>query len=91
MPAWPEQFSTRTFELRMVSFGINGQGMDLNWIDETIKLNDDGIWEIPNNSDRAHPCHFHDIQFLIRTALKIGPSPFDPSAEGDERDPYRSW
>ena len=77
MPAWPEQLSTRTFELQMVSFGINGQSMDLIRIDETIKLNDDEIWEIPNNSDSAHPFHFNDIQFLIRTALKIGPSPFD--------------
>ena len=57
----------RSFKLQMVSFRINGQSMDMNRIDETIKLNDTEIWEITNQSEMAHPFHIHDIQFLILT------------------------
>ena len=61
---------TRPFELEMGLSGpmtINGQSMDMNRIDQTIKLNDTEIWEITNNSDMPHPFHVHDIQFLILT------------------------
>jgi len=58
---------TRTFKLQMVSFRINGQSMDLERIDETIKLDDIEIWEVTNNSEMSHPFHIHDIQFLILT------------------------
>ena len=42
---------TRTFKLQMVAFRINGKSMDINRIDETIKLDDVEIWEITNNSE----------------------------------------
>ncbi|MCH7984869.1 MAG: multicopper oxidase domain-containing protein, partial [Chloroflexi bacterium] len=58
---------TRTFKLQMVSFRINGQSMDMNRIDETIKLDDVEIWEVTNSSEMAHPFHIHDIQFQILT------------------------
>jgi FtsP/CotA-like multicopper oxidase with cupredoxin domain len=60
---------TRPFKLEM-GFGpmkINGQSMDMNRIDQTIKLNDTEIWEVINDSDFPHPFHVHDIQFLILT------------------------
>ena len=41
--------------------------MDMNRIDETIKLNDIEIWEVKNDPDMPHPFHIHDIQFLILT------------------------
>ena len=46
---------------------INGKSMDMDRIDETIKLNDTEIWEVTNHSDLPHPFHVHDIQFLILT------------------------
>jgi len=61
---------TRSFELEeslTQGFTINGQSMDINRIDQTVKLNDIEIWEITNNSELPHPFHIHDIQFLILT------------------------
>ena len=61
---------TRAFKLEMGFSGpmkINGQSMDMNRIDQTVKLNDTEIWEIRNSSDFPHPFHIHDIQFLILT------------------------
>jgi len=68
----PESEATRTrpFKLEMGFSGpmkINGQSMDMNRIDQTIRVNDTEIWEIINNSDMPHPFHVHDIQFLILT------------------------
>jgi len=57
-------------ETQEMGFGpmkINGQSMDMNRIDQTIKLNDTEIWEVINDSDFPHPFHVHDIQFLILT------------------------
>ena len=61
---------TRPFVLEMGFSGkmkINGKSMDMNRIDEIIKLNDTEIWEVTNHSDLPHPFHVHDIQFLILT------------------------
>ena len=61
---------TRPFVLEMGFSGpmkINGKSMDMDRIDETIKLNDTEIWEVTNHSDLPHPFHVHDIQFLILT------------------------
>jgi FtsP/CotA-like multicopper oxidase with cupredoxin domain len=61
---------TRPFVLEMGFSGpmkINGKSMDVNRIDETIKLNDTEIWEVTNHSDLPHPFHVHAIQFLILT------------------------
>ena len=61
---------TRPFVLEMGFAGpmkINGKSMDMNRIDETVKLNDTEIWEVINDSDFPHPFHVHDIQFLILT------------------------
>ncbi len=46
-------------------FTINGKVMDINRIDETVRLGDTEIWTISNNAVMAHPFHIHDIQFLI--------------------------
>jgi blue copper oxidase len=39
--------------------------MDINRIDERVKLGDTEIWEIRNASPMTHPFHIHDIQFQI--------------------------
>jgi bilirubin oxidase len=46
-------------------FTINDKVMDMNRIDETVRLGDTEIWTIHNNAVMAHPFHIHDIQFLI--------------------------
>ena len=46
-------------------FTINDKVMDMNRIDETIRLGDTEIWEISNETEMAHPFHIHDIQFQI--------------------------
>lgn len=49
---------------------INGKQMDMNRIDEYLKLNSTEIWEISNESKgmmggMAHPFHAHGIQFQV--------------------------
>ena len=61
---------TRSFELEMGLSGpmtINGVSMDMNRIDQTVKVDDTEIWEVVNNSDMPHPFHVHDVQFLVLT------------------------
>ncbi|HEB97720.1 MAG TPA: oxidase [Sedimenticola thiotaurini] len=74
VPAWSEDeaVKTRRFVLEMGmgmmgggGFRINGRAMDMNRIDETVRLGAVEIWEIVNRSPMAHPFHIHDIQFRI--------------------------
>ncbi len=61
---------TRSFVLEMGFSGpmtINGVSMDMNRIDQTVKVNDTEIWEVINDSDMPHPFHVHDVQFLVLT------------------------
>ena len=48
---------------------INGKKMDINRIDETVKLGSTEIWEITNKSammmSMPHSMHLHDVQFQI--------------------------
>lgn len=48
---------------------INGKNMDINRIDERIKLGTTEIWEISNHSammmSLPHSMHLHDVQFQI--------------------------
>jgi blue copper oxidase len=46
-------------------FTINDKVMDMNRIDEVVRLGDTEIWVISNKADMAHPFHIHDIQFQI--------------------------
>jgi len=72
---------TRPFVLEMGFSGpmkINGVSMDMDRIDQTIKVNDTEIWEITNGSDLPHPFHVHDVQFLILT--RDGSPPADSEA-----------
>jgi len=58
---------TRPFVLEMGFSGpmtINGVSMDMDRIDQTIKVDDTEIWEVTNGSDLPHPFHVHDVQFL---------------------------
>jgi len=71
---------TRTFRMETMSGGmgmmrrggrltINGRNMDLNYINERVRLGDTEIWEIENYSammmQLPHSMHLHDVQFQI--------------------------
>jgi len=61
---------TRPFVLEMGFSGpmtINGVSMDMDRIDQTVKVDETEIWEVTNSSDLPHPFHVHDVQFLVLT------------------------
>ena len=58
----------------MGMFTINKKVMDMNRIDETVRLGDTEIWAITNKSEMAHPFHIHDIQFQILDRDEKAPS-----------------
>ncbi len=49
----------------MGMFTINDKVMNMERIDETIRLGDTEIWELSNKAQMAHPFHIHDVQFQI--------------------------
>ncbi len=67
--------AVRTRKMQMQTFSqggrltINGKHMDMERIDETIKLGTTEIWEISNSSrgmmQMMHSMHLHDVQFQI--------------------------
>ena len=44
---------------------INGKIMDMERIDEVVRLGDIEIWEVDNIGGQAHPFHVHLVQFQI--------------------------
>ncbi|MCO5186436.1 MAG: multicopper oxidase domain-containing protein [Anaerolineae bacterium] len=52
---------------------INGVKMDMDVINEYIRLNDIEIWEITNTSVFAHPFHVHDDAFQILSRNGVAP------------------
>ncbi len=57
------------------SFSINGKTMDMNRIDETVRVNTTEIWQIENTSMMPHPLHIHDVQFRILDRNGVPPAP----------------
>lgn len=55
--------------LRMLGLGggftINGSSMDMQRVDEVVKIGDVEIWEITNAGPMIHPFHIHNTQFRI--------------------------
>ena len=47
------------------NFSINGRRMDMDFINERIKLNTIEVWELANNSPMMHPFHIHNGQFQL--------------------------
>ena len=86
-PVEPETaIKTRRFMLQMGmgmnmmrggGFTINGKSMDMQRIDETVKVNTTEIWQIENASMMAHPFHIHDVQFRVLDRDGRQPSPQD--------------
>jgi len=55
----------RSFELAANPFGINGKRMDMDVIDQHIRLGDTEVWEITNPTSQAHPFHVHGDSFQV--------------------------
>jgi len=51
--------------MRGGGFTINGRSMDMQRIDESVKVGTTEIWQVENASMMAHPFHIHDVQFRI--------------------------
>jgi blue copper oxidase len=73
LPEVDESMAVRTREFVMQGMGrnvsINDKQMDMDRIDEELKLHDTEIWEITNEGmgmmGMAHPFHAHGTQFRI--------------------------
>lgn len=46
-------------------FTINGVSMDVNVVNETIKLDDIEVWEVVNTMNMTHNFHIHDSHFML--------------------------
>ena len=46
-------------------FGLDDTIFDIDFVNETVILDDIEVWTITNNTNIAHPFHIHDIQFYI--------------------------
>lgn len=91
IPEIDESMAVRTRKFVMQGMGsnvsINGKQMDMDRIDEQLKLHDTEIWEITNegigmmgnNMGMAHPFHGHGTQFRI---LDRDGSPPPPNEAG---------
>jgi FtsP/CotA-like multicopper oxidase with cupredoxin domain len=44
---------------------INGKTMQMERIDETVRLGSTEVWTLKNRSDAPHPVHIHDVQFRV--------------------------
>jgi len=55
--------------MRMLGLGsgftINGNEMDIDRIDEVVKMGETEIWEFTNAGPMIHPIHIHNTQFRI--------------------------
>ena len=75
---------TRRFVLSMEGGGahademtINGKSMDIDVINERVKVNTSEIWEVVNDTMHLHPFHIHDVQFRILDVNDNPPKPGD--------------
>ncbi len=54
---------------------INGRSMDMNRIDEAVRIGTQEIWIIENPTMMPHPFHIHDVQFRIIDRNGAPPQP----------------
>lgn len=47
------------------NFFINGESMDMDTINQRVRMGESEIWEITNDSMMMHPFHIHHSQFQI--------------------------
>ncbi len=54
-------------------FSLDNALFDIDFVNETVTLDDIEIWTITNNTNLAHPFHIHDIQFYILDKNGVAP------------------
>ncbi|MEM7298515.1 MAG: multicopper oxidase domain-containing protein [Bacteroidota bacterium] len=59
----------------MNPFSLDNALFDIDFVNETVMLDDIEIWSITNNTNTAHPFHIHDIQFYILDKNGQAPPP----------------
>ena len=59
----------------MGMFLINGQGFNINVVNDTVQLDATEIWTFVNNSNMAHPMHIHGVSFFVldRNGIPVAP------------------
>lgn len=69
IPKTPESSAVKTRAIDLMGMGmgvnINGEQMDIDRINEFVKLGDTEIWEIRNVAVMVHPFHIHGVQFQV--------------------------
>lgn len=65
----------------MGMFMIDGQMFDMDVINDTIQLGTVEIWEIPNNSNMAHPMHIHGVSFFVLERNGVPPPLWERGAK----------
>ncbi len=86
-PDAAQAVNTRRFALEMGmgpgmmmgrgGFTINGKSMDMERIDEVVKMGETEIWEITAIGPMAHPFHVHNTQFRILSRDGRPPAPHE--------------
>ena len=56
---------------------INGKTMNMNRIDQRVKLGEIEIWKIQNSTPVSHPFHIHLVQFRILDRNGKSPAPHE--------------
>ena len=54
-------------------FSLDNAIFDIDFVNETVTLDDIEVWSITNNTNIAHPFHIHDIQFYILDKNGVAP------------------
>jgi len=65
----------------MGMFMIDGQMFDMDVINDTIQLGTVEVWEIPNNSNMAHPMHIHGVSFFLLERNGVPPPLWERGAK----------
>lgn len=65
----------------MGMFMIDGQMFDLDVINDTMQLGSVEIWDIPNNSNMAHPMHIHGLSFFVLERNGVPPPVWEQGAK----------
>jgi FtsP/CotA-like multicopper oxidase with cupredoxin domain len=53
----------RYFDLKLS--GINGRGMEMSRVDETVTRGTTEVWTVRNGNGMPHNFHVHDVQFRV--------------------------
>ncbi|MFD6873492.1 MULTISPECIES: multicopper oxidase family protein [unclassified Streptomyces] len=73
LPTGQDAARHRFFELRMS--GVNGRGMDMARVDETVTRGTSEVWTVRNEDGMPHNFHVHDVRFRVLDVNGEAPPP----------------